>query len=653
MSIINFPIPYINDPDTGKPLINGQVFVGQPDLDPEIVGNQKQLNVVQENGTVIPIPQPAILSQGGRPQYNGDPVRLDVSGNYSIKILDKNGAQKYYIENVFEGQPLTVESQINDLSQTYNFATVAEYKAFTAPLPVGKQVYLADRNAKFTVIAGTATANTFNIIASDSTGQSINLNTKNSIINAAKSGAIADNGVTDNTACFAAIAALALSIFVPKPASGNYYKADIALNDNQAIFSYGAEIRPANIITIKHAATGSVIDGLNITGNGKTDAGAGVIGISALGSLETKTQNVVIKDFKGDGLQRTTGVDRHQGNILTNFTIKDCVTGLNEGTNAEYNKTSAGSIFGCDDGIRVKGGNNNYTGVTVTDNVYGVHLVGGTNDAHGVCSGLTINHNTTANIYTDNITVPSFNFAGCEVWAGDIHLLNSNGVTFTGCSFSIVEIKEENARYCSFSSCHFVSAITVSPNYNGTFSEVYYYSSNIYNDTSLTRPIFFPEGSRSTATLENNLLNLANGSATNILDTLSTNAISGNPLFAWQSMFQTPANVFDGTKKTRYDGSLIHFTGEINVTRPTSYIPEDDVKVQLFSAVRGVVATATLARQSDNGSTLYTNVYRMDAMIARENDTYELRVVNNSGANINVYRDQSADLICYCEAWGW
>lgn len=66
-------------------------------------------------------------------------------------------------------------SLINDLSQTYNFNSVAEYKAFTKELPAGKRVYLADRDADFTVIIGTGSANTFNIIASDNVSQSISL----------------------------------------------------------------------------------------------------------------------------------------------------------------------------------------------------------------------------------------------------------------------------------------------------------------------------------------------------------------------------------------------------------------------------------------------------------------------------------------------
>ena len=34
MSIINWDILYINDPLRGRPLFNGQIYVGEPDLDP-------------------------------------------------------------------------------------------------------------------------------------------------------------------------------------------------------------------------------------------------------------------------------------------------------------------------------------------------------------------------------------------------------------------------------------------------------------------------------------------------------------------------------------------------------------------------------------------------------------------------------------------
>tara|TARA_R110002020_G_scaffold475890_1_gene713772 strand:+ start:34350 stop:36512 length:2163 start_codon:yes stop_codon:yes gene_type:complete len=69
-------------------------------------------------------------------------------------------------------QGVTSQDLINDLSQTYNFNTVAEYEAFTTVFPAGKKVYLADRKADFTVISGTGTADTFGVIASDEVSQS-------------------------------------------------------------------------------------------------------------------------------------------------------------------------------------------------------------------------------------------------------------------------------------------------------------------------------------------------------------------------------------------------------------------------------------------------------------------------------------------------
>ena len=166
MSLIDFPIIYIPSPDQGRPLFSGQIFVGEPDLDPEIPANQKQLSVIEEDGTIVPVAQPFILSAGGVPVYNGNPVRLDVEGNYSLKILNKLGAQTYFIENVL------VEQSVSDLSQPYEFATVAEYKAFTTEFPDGKtiitQEYSTGNGGGATYIkeSGTGTANGVNKIAS-------------------------------------------------------------------------------------------------------------------------------------------------------------------------------------------------------------------------------------------------------------------------------------------------------------------------------------------------------------------------------------------------------------------------------------------------------------------------------------------------------
>jgi hypothetical protein len=64
---------------------------------------------------------------------------------------------------------------INDLSQAYIFDTVAAYQASTIVFPVGKTIHLNDRQADFTVIAGTGTATGYGVIASNQVSNSISL----------------------------------------------------------------------------------------------------------------------------------------------------------------------------------------------------------------------------------------------------------------------------------------------------------------------------------------------------------------------------------------------------------------------------------------------------------------------------------------------
>jgi hypothetical protein len=77
-------------------------------------------------------------------------------------------------ENAAAASAATIDL-INDLSQAYIFDTVAEYQASTIVFPVGKTIHLNDRDADFKNITGTGTANGYNIIASNSTGQSVNV----------------------------------------------------------------------------------------------------------------------------------------------------------------------------------------------------------------------------------------------------------------------------------------------------------------------------------------------------------------------------------------------------------------------------------------------------------------------------------------------
>jgi hypothetical protein len=109
-NIVRLPLDYFPDPTKGKPVFNGQVFIGNPDTDPEVVGNRKAVTLRQEDGTDVPVTgpgQPLVTGQGGVVLYNGSPVQVFTSGNYSIKVLNSKGTQVYFVENVLDGEPLT------------------------------------------------------------------------------------------------------------------------------------------------------------------------------------------------------------------------------------------------------------------------------------------------------------------------------------------------------------------------------------------------------------------------------------------------------------------------------------------------------------------------------------------------------------------
>jgi len=98
---------YIPSPFAGKPISNGYIYVGVVDTDPEIPANQQQVYVQDENGGTTPISQPVRTNAGGVPQYNNSPVIILVENGYSVKVLDQNQSQVYYIPNTSQDYDIT------------------------------------------------------------------------------------------------------------------------------------------------------------------------------------------------------------------------------------------------------------------------------------------------------------------------------------------------------------------------------------------------------------------------------------------------------------------------------------------------------------------------------------------------------------------
>lgn len=123
---------------------------------------------------------------------------------------------------------------INDLSQAYEFATVAAFKASLIEFPDGKTIRLLDRGADFTKITGTGTANTLDIIASTGVNQSIQL-VYSPTANVMKYGAIGD-GVTDDSPAILRAVNVAKEIFFPRPPVFFRMASTVLLRNSQKLF---------------------------------------------------------------------------------------------------------------------------------------------------------------------------------------------------------------------------------------------------------------------------------------------------------------------------------------------------------------------------------------------------------------------------------
>ena len=129
LNTVSLPFGYYPDPTVGRPVFNGSIFIGEPDLDPTILANQKTITIRQEGVDTPSVPQPISTSAGGVPVFNGSPAEILVDGSYSMAVLNSQDSQVYYVASQNDAGSLSN----TDLRYSPLFATVA---AMTAANPV-------------------------------------------------------------------------------------------------------------------------------------------------------------------------------------------------------------------------------------------------------------------------------------------------------------------------------------------------------------------------------------------------------------------------------------------------------------------------------------------------------------------------------------
>lgn len=140
---------------------------------------------------------------------------IDFTVNDNVKTVDQSGivyaplpsALPFTTSGVWVGDDdqrfFVIQSSgdaitVSDMSIPYVFDTIALFKESLIAFPVGKSVYIKENLATYTIIQGTETANTYDIIASDSVYQSISYTLPfNATLNPRTLGATDGIGVDD------------------------------------------------------------------------------------------------------------------------------------------------------------------------------------------------------------------------------------------------------------------------------------------------------------------------------------------------------------------------------------------------------------------------------------------------------------------------
>lgn len=97
MFLVQQPTMQWVDPQKNVPVQRGDMYFGQPNLDPKVVANRITVYYYNELGNIVELPQPVELSDSGVPVYLGKQVDIYVNVNCSIRVDDKNGAEVYYV----------------------------------------------------------------------------------------------------------------------------------------------------------------------------------------------------------------------------------------------------------------------------------------------------------------------------------------------------------------------------------------------------------------------------------------------------------------------------------------------------------------------------------------------------------------------------
>lgn len=281
------------------------------------------------------------------------------------------------------------------------------------------------------------------------------------------------------------------------PGTDNYISSSIKIPSNVRLLSYGATLTfksgsSGNLINIEEVQNVAIegfawIDGLSKISYSYRDTIPGErTGIFIRNAENIYIQNTKVIGFDGNGIHAMhLGYNTQYARSLKliNVDAYNCFFGINLDNRAEYVQ-----VIGCTAqrnriGISVGAGNVYSIGSYYNFNVDGVWVINGENDAHGQFIGGSANHNGWFNILIDSV-LNGHTFSGFHVFAGNIHLKDSEGIVFQNCMFGQpCTIYVEGGRWNSFKNNRFQGAANIIRGYNGK-SDRTEFIGNRYDDGS-------------------------------------------------------------------------------------------------------------------------------------------------------------------------
>lgn len=103
--VVSMPNQLFTMPFKFASVFNGKIYIGKIDTDPTVTGNQIQVYISNEDGSLTPAPQPLRTNAAGFPVYNGQIVKFMTVEGHSMKVTDANGVQLFYFPNVLKYDP--------------------------------------------------------------------------------------------------------------------------------------------------------------------------------------------------------------------------------------------------------------------------------------------------------------------------------------------------------------------------------------------------------------------------------------------------------------------------------------------------------------------------------------------------------------------